>query len=272
MPQVDLGDRGLSLRVHGPASGEAVLLLHGYPMDSTMWRFQVPALVTAGYRVFAPDLPGAGHSPVRDPVSVAAMADAVLAALRPHKAQRLHVVGFSMGGYVALDLALRFPDRVASLVLVDTRCEADSPQGREGRMNLLREMAGPTATKVLANVMVPKMLTEATRNEARLLVEEVRDMMLRQPAAGVRALMMALADRPDRRGELGAIRAPTTIVVGAEDKVTPPESAKVMQEGIRGSQLHVVDQAAHLVPMERPDALNRILVQALAQAPAATLS
>ena len=260
MPQLTIPAKGLNVRVHGPATGQPVVLLHGYPLDGAMWRAQVNPLATAGFRVVIPDLPGHGQSPVQDPCSIASITDAVLAELDRLKLGKCHVVGFSMGGYVALDLAIRHPGRVARLVLVDTRAEADTPQGRDGRMALLKEMVGRPGVKVLSNAMMPNLLTAETRTNRPLLAEEVRNMMLRQPIEGERAAMMALAERPDRRNDLAGIHAKTLVVVGSEDKVTPPASAQVLADGIKGARLETIPGAAHLTPLEAPQAVNDLLL------------
>ena len=255
--------RGLFVRIHGPADGHPVLLLHGYPLDGAMWRAQLNVLATAGHRVIIPDLPGHGQSAVQDPTSITGMADAVLAELDRLKIRRCDVVGFSMGGYIALDLAIRHHERVGKLVLIDTRAEADTPQGRDGRMALLKEMVGKPGPKVLATAMMPGLLTPETRAQRALLAEEVRNMMLRQPIEGERAAMMALAERKDRRKELGEIKAKTLVLVGEHDKVTPPASAQVVADGIKGAKLEVVKAAAHLSPLEAADAVNELLLKFL---------
>jgi 3-oxoadipate enol-lactonase len=265
MPQLSLPAAGLHVRIHGPAAGFPVVLLHGYPLDGAMWRAQVNPLASAGFRVIVPDLPGHGQSPVQDPCSIESMAAAVLSLLDRLKVTRSHVVGFSMGGYIALDIAIRHPERVARLVLMDTRAEADTPQGRDGRMALLREMVGRPGVKVLANAMMPNLLTEETRAQRGLLAEEVRTMMLRQPIEGERAAMMALAERPDRRKELGKVAAPTLVLVGEHDKVTPPASAQAIATGISGATAETIPGAAHLTPLERPEEVNERLLRFLSQ-------
>jgi pimeloyl-ACP methyl ester carboxylesterase len=239
------------------------LLLHGYPLDGAMWRAQVNPLASAGLRVIIPDLPGHGQSPVQDPCTIEGMADAVLRELDRLKVRKCHVVGFSMGGYIALDIAIRHPERVNRMVLLDTRAEADTPQGRDGRMALLNEMKGKAGVKVLSNAMMPNLLTEATRTNRPLLAEEVRNMMMRQPLDGERAAMMALAERPDRRKDLGHIKAHTLILVGEHDKVTPPASAQVLADGIKASKLEVIPGAAHLSPLEAADEVNKHLLAIL---------
>lgn len=246
----------LDVEAHGPPDAPAVVLLHGFPLDGAMWRHQVAAL-RGSHLVLVPELPGASRT-------MDQMADAVAQALHARGIARADVVGFSMGGYVALAFAARHPERIRRLVFVDTRAEADSPEGRAKRMTLRGdvEREGPPPA---VRAMLPGMLTPATWARSRDLVEEVRAMMLRQPTPQVLAMVDAMADRPDRTGMLAHIVAPTLVVVGEEDHVTPPDAARAMQQRIAGARLAVVAGAAHLTPMEQPGALNALLAEFLGE-------
>lgn len=248
----------LAHQVYGPRDGPAVLLVHGFPMDRQMWRFQVNALATAGLRVVVPDLAGFGRSEgMQD--SVDGHARDLVAVLDRLRIQKATVVGFSMGGYVALAFAAIAAARLDGLVLVDTRAGADSPEGRSKRDALIAEVeaAGPRG---LAMKQVETQLTEATRTTQRLLVDEVRMMMLRQPKAAVVAALKAMRDRPDRMQLLTSIGVPALVLVGSEDKVTPLDAAKAMADALPNAELQVIDGAAHLSPMERPHDVNAALI------------
>lgn len=250
--------------VHGPRDGPAVLLVHGFPFDRAMWRLQVGALTAAGYRVVVPDLPGFGRAEEvgRDlaPLdSVDGMAAALWRLLDHLHVPKAVVAGFSMGGYVALAMAAQAPDRLLGLALLDTRAEADTDAARAKRDEAIAQVVAH-GTRPLAMAMVANQLTEATRSAERLLVDEVRAMMLRQPKASVAAALKALRDRPDRRGLLATLDVPVLVVVGDQDKVTPLESAQAMHAAARRGELKVIQGAAHLSPMERPDEVNEALL------------
>jgi 3-oxoadipate enol-lactonase len=108
--------------------------------------------------------------------------------------------------------------------------------------------------------MAPKMFTEATRTRQRLLAEEVRDMMLKQSKLGVMAAIAALRDRPDRTPALRQIQVPTLILVGDHDAVTPPSEAQAMAAAVPGAKLVTIPGAAHLAPMEQPEAVTTALL------------
>lgn len=248
----------LAHAVHGPRDGPALLLVHGFPFDHAMWRFQLAPLTAAGYRVVVPDLPGFGRSEG----SMGPMDDVARGLLR--LLDRLHVqrvlpVGFSMGGYVTLALAAQAPERLLGLALVDTRAEPDPPEGKAKRDATIADVQAH-GTRGLAMAMLAAQLTEATRKGERLLAEEVRAMMLRQPKAAVAAALAAMRDRPDRRELLPSLPCPVLAVVGEQDTVIPPAAAKAMAEAAKDGEAVVVPGAAHLSPMERPDEVNEALL------------
>ena len=249
----------LAHQVHGPKDGPALLLIHGFPFDRRMWRMQANALATAGIRVIAPDLAGFGQSEVPSHLNVDGHARDLLQLL-----DRLHVAkftacGFSMGGYVALALAAAAPERLEGLILIDSRANADSEEAKAKRDTAIDDVTAHGPRGLVAKQLEAQ-LTEATRKSQRLLAEEVRGLMLRQPKATILAALQAMRDRPDRRDLLKQLKVPALLVVGSEDKVTPVEAAKEMAGLLVNSELQVIDGAAHLSPMERPHDVNQAII------------
>lgn len=241
----------------GPRGALAVILLHGFPLDHRMWRHQKEALEAAGFRVVVPDLRGAGKAPAgRAGAGMRERAADVLRLAERAGIRRFALVGFSMGGYVALEVAREAPERLAGLALVDTRAEADSEEARAGRMATIEKMK-VGGVQVLADAMLPKMLTTAAPAP---LVEEVRQMILAQPAEGATLALAAMASRPDARATLPTLRVPAIVLVGNEDAVTPPALSEQMAAAIPGARYVLVQGAAHLAPMERPDEVSAALV------------
>ena len=249
----------LAHQVYGPKDGPALLLVHGFPFDRRMWRMQANALASAGLRVIAPDLAGFGQSEVPGHLSMDGHARDLLQLLDRLRVAKVTVAGFSMGGYVALALAAAAPERLDGLILVDSRANADSEEARAKRDTLIDEVTAH-GTRGLVAKQVEGQLTEATRKTQRLLVEEVRDLMHKQPKAAVIAALHAMRDRPDRRDLLRQLKVPALILVGSEDKVTPVEAAKEMAGLLVNAELQVIDGAAHLSPMERPHDVNQAII------------
>lgn len=243
---------------HGPRSATTVVLLHGFPLDHRMFHFQKQALETAGFRVLIPDLRGAGKAPMgRGPAGMREYAGDVLRMLDRAGVQRFVVAGFSMGGYVALEVARQAGARLAGLALLSTRAEADSDEARAGRAATSEKVRAAGSAQPVADAMLPKMLTPAAPPQLR---DEVQQMMLAQRPEGVMLALAAMASRPDSRATLQAVRVPTLILVGADDPVTPPEMSKSMAALVPGAKYQVVPGAAHLLPMEQPEAVNDALV------------
>ena len=242
--------------------GQAVVLLHGYPFNRSLWTEQVAALSNS-YRVVTPDLRGLGES---DSTSGAAtmnrMAQDVAELLNRLEISRAVVGGLSMGGYVALAFYKLFPSRVRALLLADTRAQADTEEGKEKRFQqaekaLAEGMAG------IADSMLPKLLTPDTVSKRPELVKRVRDMMLKTKPEGAAGALSGMAERDDQTALLSQITCPALILVGREDPITPVPDSEKMHREIEGSRLVVIDNAAHVSNLERTEQFNEEFVQFL---------
>ncbi len=247
--------------------GVPVLFVHGFPLDHTMWDAQMEGLKVPN-RLIAPDLRGFGESSVpSSPYNCYGM-DAYATDLKnlldALYLQQVVMVGLSMGGYITFAFHRLFPDRLKGIVLVDTRAGADTPEGRQGRMAAM-EKARNEGVKPIAEGMIQKLFSPYTIKNKPDLVEKVREMMCRQPVAGVIGALQAMADRPDSRPGLPNIHVPTMVVVGADDAITPPDRAMEIAENIPDSRLIIIPKAGHLAPLEMPDVFNRALREFIAE-------
>jgi pimeloyl-ACP methyl ester carboxylesterase len=257
---------GNPVPVREMGSGRAVLLVHGYPLDGAMWS-GVARLLSEQFRVFKPDLPGRGDTPPATTPGVEAYADfleAVLAEVSPP----VGVAGFSMGGYVALALMKRRPEKVRALALVDTRAAADTEAGRAARDEAI-VVAREKGVEAIAEAMLPKLLSAAALSN-RDMVERVRRIMLRQPPETVAADLAAMRDRADSTPFLREISVPTRVVVGEEDAISPPQEAQTIADAIPGADCVVIPGAGHLAPVERPRAVAAALAPFFSDALPAT--
>lgn len=253
----------LSFDQVGNKDGTPLVLLHGFPLDRTMWRFQLTPLSEAGFRLVVPDLRGCGKSDGGPTITVPDMASDVVHLLDELQIPKAIVVGFSMGGYVALQLAADHPDRFQALVLMDTRAEPDTDDARKKRLGYIPEIErnGP---KILLDAMMGVLLTPESLRNRKGLVELVWAIMARQKPANLNLILQGLADRPDQRPRLGSIACPTLIVAGEKDPVTPAASQDVLHQGIAGSKKVILPGLGHLTPMEGPDHLNKAVLEFLA--------
>jgi len=230
-----------------------LLLVHAFPLDHALWGPQVDAFGPQR-RVIVPDLAGFGASPGGHD-SLDEHADDLAALLDALGVRRAVVAGLSMGGYVAFAFWRRHRDRVAALVLADTRATPDTEAARAGRYQTAGAVA-EQGVSVLVGPMLPNLLGPEPRPATRA---EVQAMMARQPAAGVVAALKAMAARPDSTADLAGIDVPTLVVVGGEDRITPPDDARAIAAAVPGAGLVVVPGAGHLSNLEEPGAFNAAL-------------
>jgi 3-oxoadipate enol-lactonase len=253
---------GATLAVQIRGEGPPLLFVHGFPLDHAMWSLQIAA--QGGWRCIAPDLRGAGESDVpSDDYSMGRYAEDLRAVCDALDVAGVVCCGFSMGGYVLFELLRRYRSRVRGLVLCDTKAEPDAVEGKRTREDqaALVERDGVVP---LADRVVPRLLGATTRAARPELVEQVRAMVLRQPAVGIVGALRAMRDRPDSTGVLDGITVPTLVVHGAEDEVAPPALARAMAARIPGARYVEVSGAGHLAPLEQPEQVTRALREFLA--------
>jgi YbgC/YbaW family acyl-CoA thioester hydrolase len=235
--------------------GHVVVLLHGYPFDRTMWRDQL--LGIQGHRVLAPDLRGFGATERGDgSLGVGDYADDVAALLDTLGIQRAVIVGLSMGGYVALAFAERHRERLAGLVLMDTKATPDDAAGRQGRDDAIATITAEGTAKPIAGMM-EKLFAADTPAEVR---ERVLAMMQRATPSAMIGALTAMRDRPDRATLLPRLaEVPALVLVGSEDRLTPPDANRFIAETLPGAEFVLVEGAGHLPAMERPATVNEAL-------------
>jgi pimeloyl-ACP methyl ester carboxylesterase len=259
MVRHEVGAVTLSVDIRG--DGPALLLVHGFPLDRTIWMHQVATL--SGWRRIAPDLRGLGDADAPEGgYSMATYADDLARLLDKVRITRAVVAGLSMGGYIAFEMLRRHRDRIAGLILCDTKAEADSPEARRGR-DEMAELARAKGAPAVAERMVPKLLGRTTRQSQPPLVQQVQQMIARAPVAGIVGALEAMRDRPDSTSLLPSITVPTLVVVGQEDEVTPPASARAMANAIPDAAITTIAGAGHVSPLEAPTAVSRVMAEFL---------
>lgn len=246
---------GKSTDVREIGKGPAVVLVHGFPLDGAMWSSVARALSTR-FHVFKPDLPGRGDSDAAAPESVEQHAD-FLEAIVGQIEGPVGLAGFSFGGYIALAFMKRRPGKVQALALVDTRASADDEAGKAKRDETI-EAVRANGIAPLVESMPAKLLSPESMGRADL-VERVRRIISRQKPETIEADLAAMRDRPDSNAFLREIAAPTLVVVGERDVLTPPADSEAMAAAIPNARLTVIPGAGHLTPMEQPKAVARAL-------------
>lgn len=264
MPYAEVNGARLHIRQQG--SGPVALLVHGFPLDSTMWIEQLDALAQMR-RCIAPDLRGFGRStPVTgDPLTMEQLADDLAGILDLVSEEQADIIGLSMGGYVAMAFAELYPMRVRSLALVDTRAGADSAEGKAGRdamaERLVQDGRTPIAEAMQAGLLAP---------DAPIKVQaRVRSMVESCAYETIVAALGGMRDRPDRTALLSQIAVPAAVIVGELDGVTPPAESEAMAAELPDASLHLIADAGHMSPIEQPAAVNAALSELLRRVDAA---
>lgn len=239
--------------VSGPADGPAVVLSGSLGSDLRMWDPQVEPLVAAGFRVLRYDHRGHGRSPAPPgPYTLDELARDLVALLDRLGVERVSLVGLSLGGMVGMWLGAHEPARVDRLVLCCTAARLGPAEMWTERARAARE----SGMDALADAAVGRWLTPAADPE---LAGRLRAMVAATPAEGYASCCTAIQTMTVE-DDLGSIVAPTLVVAAAQDPATPPEHALRITSAIPGARLAVVDGAAHLGNVERPDEFTSLIL------------
>ncbi|MGB0131959.1 alpha/beta fold hydrolase [Chlorobium sp.] len=237
-----------------------VVLLHAFPLSAAMWDAQLMALEEAGIAAIAPNAYGIEGSPEKTDWTFEEYARDISAMLDEAGCGKVTVAGLSMGGYQAFAFYRLYPERTASLVLCDTRAEADAPEAARQRQEFIEavETKGPGEA---VKRMMPNYFSPATYTADPSLVERAAAMITCQSPAAITSAMKAIMKRADSTALLSGITCPVLVLNGSEDRLTTPETARSIAEGIAGSRLEMIADAGHLANMEKPEAFNHALLE-----------
>lgn len=256
---------GVRLACEDVGAGPPIVLLHGFPLDHSMWNAQIAALQTR-FRVIAPDLRGFGASQLADGdaengVGMERYAADVVALLDWLQVKEPVVIaGLSMGGYVAWQAVLRWPERFRGLIPCDTRAVADADEPRAARFKMAEAvMQAGNSSPALA--MIPKLLGAETREQRPEIEALLRAMIERQTAEAVAAAQRGMARREDVRGKLDTITAHSLCIVGVEDVISPPAemheiAVLLAKSGDDEVAIVEIEHSGHMTTMENPAAVT----------------
>jgi pimeloyl-ACP methyl ester carboxylesterase len=224
-----------------------LVMIHGAGGDHLSWPSQLRRL--SGYRVYAPDLPGHGKSQGHGRQGIPTYGEAVAAWIQSLELPKVFLAGHSMGGGIALWLALHHPELVRALVLVSTGARLPV------NLSLIEEMATqvgfPTAVDKIASWSFSSRVEPA-------VVENVKKHML-NTRPSVMVGDFRACDRFDLSEHLGKIQVPTLVLVGDEDKMTPERFSEGLAEGIPDAEMMVISGAGHMLPLEQPNEVARVV-------------
>ncbi|HKY04467.1 MAG TPA: alpha/beta hydrolase [Blastocatellia bacterium] len=250
---------GININYRDEGSGQAVIFIHGFPLNQTMWDSQVAALKDR-FRVITVDLRGFGESDVPEgPYTMTQMADDVRELMRALSLDTAVFVGLSMGGYVSLAFYRKYPEAIKALVLADTRAVADDAEGRERRFKSA-ERALALGSSAIADDMVGVALGATTLKDRPEVVRRMREIAESGAPEAIASAQRGMAERLDSRDLLAGIDFPVLVICGEEDTLTPLAQSEALNQAIRGSKLVVIPKAGHLSNMEQGELFNAALI------------
>jgi len=225
-------------------TGTPVMLLHGFPENSEVWAQQQSNL-QANYCVITPDLPGSGRSPLTQPLSMDSMADFVHAIVLAEGIDKLTVIGHSMGGYVALAFAEKYPQHLQGLGLFHSTAAADTEEKKEARRKSIKLME-QYGSEAFVRQAVPGMFSPHTKNTQPALVEALVQMGMLCKVEALIAYYEAMIQRPDRKTVLQQIQAPVLFIMGKDDTAVPMDSVLPQVTLPPKSSIHIFEHTGHM--------------------------
>jgi len=236
-------------------AGEPVLLIGGFTMVKESWELQVVELAKR-FRVITFDNRGVGETTVpTEPFTIDEMAADTVGLMDAVGIDSAHIFGVSMGGLIAQVLALDHPDRVGKVALGCTT------HGGRRAVQPTREVMEIIEVEKSVRIRLPTIFSERfIREEPERLEEFVRFSVQYWPTPQGAAGQMGALSVFNVRRRLGEIRCPVLAITGAEDRMMPPDNARLLAEGIEGAAHYLVDEAGHSFFLEKPDEVNGVLI------------
>ncbi len=259
---ITLNDLFISYTDEGNESNAAVVFIHGFPLDKSMWKGQTEALRNK-YRVITYDVRGYGDSEAgTEELTIDLLAADLKRLLNLLNLPKVILCGFSMGGYIALRAAEKFPENFDALILCDTQCAADTVEAKEKRMKSINAIRNDGLEMYADQVITGFFSSNSVAKKSKKIIE-VRRIIENNSTEVMCNTLQALADRTETCSNLNKIEIPVLILVGNEDTITPPAVAELMQSKIIGSTLHRLENAAHLSNLDNPVDFNKHLTDFL---------
>lgn len=235
-----------------------IIFLHGFPFSKQMWLSQLDFLKSS-HRVIACDIRGFGNSKDENSIlSIDLFGDDLIQFMNKLNIDKAIICGLSMGGYIALNVCQRFSDRFEGLILCDTQCIADTPEGKEKRLKLIEEI-NLNGTENFTESFLKNVFHKDSLTQKSEIVEELRNVISSNSIQIISMGLRALAERSETCSSLSHVNIPTLIICGREDQVTPIAQSEFMNQNIKGSILRIIDHAGHVSNLEQAQEFNQHL-------------
>jgi 3-oxoadipate enol-lactonase len=244
--------KGFDLAYERKGNGTPLILIHGYPLDHTIWQPLVPLLENR-FDLIMPDLRGFGQSlPAGSTTHLTNMAGDLITLMDHLQIQKALVAGHSMGGYVTMAFGRHHVSRLLGMGLISTQASADPPEKRTAR-NQLADRVEMNGVGEVADSM-PALLTGDAG-----IQNSLKDLILRQDAHGVAGALRAMAERPDSMDVLSSLEIPVVIIHGLADRIMPVDRAREMRAAVKNGSLVEISGVGHMPMIEAPQAVAEAL-------------
>ena len=254
----------LKVFTKGNKNNPPIIFLHGFPYDHSMWDNQIEALKDNYYCV-SYDIRGLGESYIGDgQYTMEAFVWDLYSIIDELKLDKPALCGLSMGGYLALRAVTKEQERFGSLILCDTRSEADDNAGKLKRSNAINKI-NTEGVEAFVNEFVPGCFHPKIKERNNEMYENILLECKKQNPLGVKGALFAMLSRLDTTEELKDISIPTLVLVGKKDALTPPKYMKQLARGIKGAQFCIVPKSGHMTPLENPEFVTKQIFKFLSK-------
>ncbi|CAM3030755.1 alpha/beta fold hydrolase [Paenibacillus sediminis] len=247
---------GYTISYSDQGAGEAAVLLHGFCGSSAYWNDIVP-LLSSHYRLIVPDLRGHGRSDApMGPYSIDQMADDIVKLLDHLQISKATVFGHSLGGYISLSLAERYPLRMKGFSLVHSTAYPDSEEAKKKRLQAVSSIQAHGIADFVDG-LIPGLFAA---DNVKLMPEKImraKEIGYHTPPQGAIGASLAMHDRPDRRDVIANSELPVLLVAGEKDGVVPHE--KTFTASKSNIIQSIIPGAGHMSMMEKPQQLANVM-------------
>ena len=248
----------LVVHTNGSKKNKAMVFVHGFPYDNTMWKEQIN-FFKDDFLCVSYDVRGLGKSKAGDgQFTIEQFVDDLTSIINNLKIDKPILCGLSMGGYISLRAVERMQNKFSALILCDTKSGADTNEAKINRAKAIKKINNSGFNnfieEFLTNCFAENFINKNSAEFGKIISHSQNN-----DPVGVKGCLLAMAARTDTTGFLQKINISTLLICGSEDKLTPPKVMKAMANQIKGADFVVIEGAGHMTPVEKPDIVNQTI-------------